>query len=157
MEETAKRAKQIVCNPTGESSRKRYKGSEKLYRDLLVEFGSDPDRPDFSASRNTNKNPVNVARALILHRCSPKSKGWDGLKAMSTGGAIKSAVVNYWRSRQVNGEYVQLPGGSFTGNPGRSPDLQSLIKRLDESQRLGRTNLTRHAYQQTHEDVRQLY
>lgn len=56
----------------------------------------------------------------------------------------------------MNGEYVQLPDGSFTGNPGRSPDLQSLVNRL-ESHILWRTNLTRRAYQQTHEDVRQLY
>lgn len=76
---------------------------------------------------------------------------------MSTGGAIESAVVNYWRSRQIHGEYIDLPDGSFVGNPGRSPSLQSLIKSLDEAQRLGRSNLTKKAYQETHEDVRKIY
>ena len=76
---------------------------------------------------------------------------------MATGGAIKSAVVAYWNKRGINGEYVRLPDGGFSGNPGKSPDIQALIRRLDEAQRLSRANITRRAYQETHEDLRAIY
>lgn len=159
MNETALRAQQIVRNPTKGSSRKRYECNERKYEHLLNEAGTNIDTPDFSDTRDLDKNkdPVVLACALILQRCGPTSKGYEGLKAKSTGGAVKSAVVNFWRKRGVNGEFFALPMGGYTGNPGKSPDLQSLIRSLEIAQRTCRSNLTTRAYQQTHEDLRLLY
>lgn len=130
----AHQAQQIVHNPTSEASRKRYSSGEKQYENMLVAAGSNPEEPD--RSRDPLKDAVSIACSLILQRCGPKSQGYDGLKARSTGGAIKSAVVSYWRSRGITGEFMAFPGGRTSGNPGKSPDLQSLINSLDESQRL---------------------
>ena len=76
---------------------------------------------------------------------------------MATGGAIESAVVAYWNKRGINGEYVRLPDRGLSGNPGKSPDIQALIRRLHEAQCLSRDNITRRAYQETHEDLRAIY
>lgn len=157
MDSTAETAQKIVRSPTSESSAKRYKGDIERYHKLLIDSGADLDNIDFSGTRRMESDPVVLACALILQRCGPKSKGYEGLKATSTGGAIKSAVVHFWRNRGINGEFIQLANGGYMGNPGKSPDLQTLIRRLDESQRIGRTNLTQRAYQETHEDVRALY
>lgn len=98
-----------------------------------------------------------LACALILQRCGPQSENYEGLKADYTGGAVKSAIVNFWRKRGLTGEFLALPCGGYTGNPGRSPDLQSLIRSLDVAQRTSRSNLTTRAYQETHEDCRSIY
>ena len=150
-------AERIVRNLTSESSQKRYKSSAQLYHEWLVAPGANVDELDCSPTRKRESDPVFVACALIIARGGPQEDGFEGIKAKSTGGAMKSAIMSYWRRRGIDGEYVRLPDGSFTGNPGKSPDLQSLINRLDEAQRISRANITRRAYQETHEDVRAIY
>ena len=147
----------IVRNPTSKSSQKRYEYSMKLYQEWLLSFGVDPNDVDFSASRDPEEDPVYIACALILFRCGPKEEGFEELKAMATDGAIKSAVVAYWNKRGINVEYVLLPDRRFSGNLGNSPNIQALIRRLDEAQRLSRAKITRRAYQETHEDLRAIY
>ena len=98
-----------------------------------------------------------IACALILFRCGPKEEGFEELKAMDTGGAIKSAVVAYWNKTGINGEYVRLHDGGCSGNLGNSPYIQTLIRSLEEGQSLSRANITRRAYQETHEDLQAIY
>ena len=155
--EAAQRATEIISNPTRISSRKRYLSNENLYVEMLKESGCSLNILDFSASRNMDKDPVTIACALIMKRCGPKAEGFEELKALSTGGAIKSAVVNYWRKNGYDGEYQDLPSGEYSGNPGKCPKLQTLINYLDDAQRASRSNLTKRAYQETHEDIRKVY
>lgn len=95
-----------------------------------------------------------IACALISHRCGPKEEDFEELKAMATGGAIKSAVAAYWNRRGFRGEYLSLPEGGFSGNLGTSPDIQALIRRLNEAKHLSTAKITKTAYQETHEDLR---
>ncbi len=46
--------------------------------------------------------------ALMFSRCGPPCEGGEGLSAHSTGGSIKSAVVNFWRSFGVSGQFKDL-------------------------------------------------
>ena len=129
-------AERIAPNPTSKSSQKRYKSSAQLYHEWLVALGANVNELNFWPTRKKESDPVFVACAFIIVRCGPRKDGFEGLKAKLRGGAIKSAVVSYWRRRGIDGEYVRLPDGSFTGNSGKSPDFQSLINRLDEAQRI---------------------
>lgn len=150
-------ARSIVNNPTRQSSQRRYTPAERRYEEMLIQGGCvDITGSVFQVSEGRS-DPVSIACSLILQRCGPADKGFEEKKARSTGGAIKSAVVNYWRKKGITGDYFENADGSFSGNPGKCPKLQSLINYLDDAQRAARKNLTNRAYQETHEDVRKLY
>lgn len=149
MDQTAIITHGIVRNPTRENH-------ERIWSTMRT-FGCDPDAPDFTASREPRSDPSLVACAYILKRCGLAEPGYGGLKASSTGEAARSAIVNYWRSKGSNGAYFILADGGYCGNPGRIPDINSIITRLDDQQRLGRNQLTTRAYQETHQDLRALY
>ncbi len=84
------------------------------------------------------------------------SEDGQGLSAQSTGGAIKSAVVNYWLSWEVSGQYVDQSNGRHEGNPDKAAQLAILKKSLDRAQKLCGSNIVKSAYQETHEGVRLL-
>ena len=149
-------AMRVVINPVKRSSNKRYSKHEKTYHEHLLESGVNVDAPDLSLTRGYEQCPVVIACALILETCGPKELGFKELNARSSGVAVKSAVVNYWRKRGLSNDFSCLPDGAICGNPGKSQDLQSMIKSLETAQRESRINLTTRAYQETHEDVRAL-
>lgn len=115
-----------------------------------MSFKSTDPRPD-------TQNPVYVACELILKRCGPKKLGFENLGARSTGDAVRSAVVSFWRARGFDGDYVDLGRGAFSGNPGHARALSTLISRLESAQRAAGSNIVRRAYMETHEDLSLLY
>lgn len=156
-EVAAEISKKIVRNPIASSSQRRYKHNIDLYAKWLKEFRVDLNKPDCSRGRNKDRDAVSAACALILYQFGPKEHGFEVLQASGTDEAVKSAVFSYWRSKGINGTYIELPCGGFTDNPGKFIDLQILINRLGGAQRVARTNLPRRAYQETHEDIRSLF
>lgn len=60
--------------------------------------------------------------------------------------------MSYWRRSGIDRKFVRIPDGSFIRNPGKSPDFQSWINLVDWAQPISRTNITRRAFQVTHED-----
>jgi len=147
-------ARSIVRNPASSRTVRRYTAAQRLYRDALMRAGVDPSSLIPRDEREDAKHPSSIAMALIYARCGPKNHGCEALGALSTGGAIRSAVVSYWRSRGVNGDYVDLGNGAYRGNPGKNPDLWVLIKSLARRQKECGSHDSKKAYQMTHEDIR---
>ena len=67
---------------------------------------------------------------MILTKCGTELEDCEGLGARSTGGAIKSAVVDYWRSKGYSEDYRDSDDRKFSGNLGKHPENYSLIKVL---------------------------
>ena len=63
---------------------------------MLEDAKIEPASFDSFQPRDVEKNPVQIALTYIMLRCGPQSKGFERLSAHSTGGAIRSAVVDYW-------------------------------------------------------------
>eukprot|EP00172_Hildenbrandia_rubra_P002175 Plantae.Rhodophyta-Hildenbrandia_rubra.ctg2863.p1 GENE.Plantae.Rhodophyta-Hildenbrandia_rubra.ctg2863~~Plantae.Rhodophyta-Hildenbrandia_rubra.ctg2863.p1 ORF type:complete len:400 (+),score=35.73 Plantae.Rhodophyta-Hildenbrandia_rubra.ctg2863:217-1416(+) len=140
--------------PIAESSQRRYGICIKMYRKLLQENNVDIDNK--GSDRDRANDPVANACQLLLMRCGPKEDGYEGLSAKATGGAIRSAVISFFRSRGEHGRYEDYPNGSYSGNPGYAPQIGKLKNRLEAAQRLARSHPERRAYQLTHEDVRKI-
>eukprot|EP00171_Calliarthron_tuberculosum_P014292 IDg14292t1 len=152
----ADEAASIVRAPAAFSTASRYALPARMYQNILADMNVDPSNADFSATRDRNKDPISAALKLILMRCGAKKDSYEGLSALATGGACKSAVVAFWRSHGHFADYSKHPDGSFSGNPGKSLALQDLINKLEASQRKARTHKATRAYQETHEDVRKI-
>ena len=80
---------------------------------MLLDNRIDPYNVDDSGSRVKTKNAIAIACTLILLRCGPKSEGYDNLKAASTGGAVISSVVAFWKSKGIHTELVVHQDGSY--------------------------------------------
>ncbi len=88
----------VVRAPYSRATLNRYKSLIKMYQEILSEMSIDPTHLDTSGSRNQSADPIAAAKELIMRRCGPKSAGYDGLSAASTGVAIKSSVIAFWKS-----------------------------------------------------------
>ncbi len=96
-----------------------------------------------ASEREDEKHPVCIALALIFSRCGPPCEGGEGLSVHSTGGAIKSAVVNFSRSRGVAGDFKDMGNCRYSGNPGTCPQLAVLLKTLCRAQKESGSNIVK--------------
>ncbi len=129
------RVRNIVRNPTSANTKLRYSGPMKLYYIELRNAGLDLEKIEPSCRRPDSANPVYIAMALIYQRCGLPSERYEGLSAHSTGGAIRSGMVSYWRSHGHNGEFVDLENGAFRGNPRTSEEIKVLLQSLIRGQK----------------------
>lgn len=125
-----------------------------MYIAVLEEMEIDPNEIDTSENRNKDADPIVAAKKLIMLRCGPKMEGKQGLMAQSTGGAIKSAVVNFWKPYGFTTKFGENPDGTFHVNPGTAPALQELINKLFTIQKKSNLHVVPRATAETHEDVR---
>ncbi len=130
----------IVRNPTSAKPKLRYSGPMELYDIVLRNSGLDPEKIEPSCSRPDSANPVYIAMALIYQRCGPPSEAFEGLSAHSTGCALRSEIVSYWRPHGHNGGFVDLGNGAFRGNPGKSEEIKVLLQSLIRAQKESGSN-----------------
>jgi len=147
-------AHEIVGNPGATSTANRYDKNTRMYLEILGSMSLDPNNMDTSGTRDKSNDAVAAGLQLIMQRCGPRAKGYEGLSATATGEACKSAIVYFWRSKRINTQYTESPDGSYSGNPGTSPALTNLIKKLVAHQKRAGIHIVVRAYQETHEDVR---
>lgn len=146
-------AETVAIAPCAQSTARRYKKSIELYVQSLKDLGIEEPFVIGASDVTKRRNTIRAAIKLIYTRCGPHQ---GNLSAASTGNSTRSAIIAFWDAQGHMGEYIQFPNGSFSGNPGRCPSIQKLIKKLEASQRRSHTHDVSRAYQETHEDVRKL-
>lgn len=147
-------AEGIAVAPAALSTAKQYKKHIQLFIFILESMGiKAPYAFSTAEMQAKKKDTVRAAIKLIYMRCGPDH---ENLSAQSTGTTTRSAIISFWEAQGHIGDYTEFPDGSFSGNLGRCPSIQKLVKKLEGSQHRMKTHEIRRAYQETHEDVRTL-
>lgn len=99
---------------------------------------------------------VHCLESLLLRRCGPKEKGYEGLSARTTGNVILASVAKWYEDHGISfslSHTCVVHKNSVTGPPWRAQQLLNFKSTLEKGQAKARSNPVRRAYQLTHDDI----
>ena len=99
---------------------------------------------------------IEVLKSILMQRCGPKSRGYEGLKCTSTGNVLLASVATWYKNSGVSFGDSQSCiecGSAVRGPPWKARSLLDFKDSLAKAQAKSKAHPVKRAYQLTHDDV----
>lgn len=81
--------------------------------------------------KNRYYDTISASLQLILQRCGPKTDWYEGMKALSTGGACKSAIFSNCCAYGYYADYTEHRDGGFSENTENFSAIRDLMNNFE--------------------------